>query len=590
LVAVLAVTAWGAFWLGTRAGTEQPAWTEYGSPATGPSDNPEIYVSVEPTSAPAGADVIVTVALHNSGAVRSESGRLWIDFRQAGQDQYAGVSHFPALAPGEWWVDEAWAAVPATASLGEGSFVVTVDAGDATSNSREVAFTVVEAPSETPSSPGPPDLVATDLSVDPTSAPAGSEVTVRLTIRNQGERTSEACSVTFVIQGPGMIDEYLQSNPVPTIDGGQSWKTSTSVTITSHRKVGEGSIIARIDQAGNLSESESGRANNTRSVDFTVTTPGGSGDGAVRLEPAVSPVLAAGDLYSLAVAADSTVWAWGDNEVGQLGDGTTTDRSTPVQVQGMADVVAIAGKQDHTIALRRDGTVWAWGHNYSGQLGDGTTTDRSTPVQVQGMADVVAIAGGRGHTTALRHDGTVWAWGWNWQGQLGDGTTTDRWTPVQVQGMADVVAIAGGSLNAMALRRDGTVWVWGSNDSGQIGDGTTTGRSTPVQVQGMAEVVGIAEGVDHTIALRRDGTVWAWGDNIEGQLGDGTTTDRSTPVQVQGMADVVAIDGGWYHTLALRRDGTVWAWGCNRWGQLGDGTTTDRSTPVQVQGLPDMGP
>ena len=236
------------------------------------------------------------------------------------------------------------------------------------------AGTVVEAPSEAPSSPGPPDLVVTDLSVDPTSAPAGSEVTVRLTIRNQGERTSEACSVTFVIQGPGMIDEYLQSNPVPTIDAGQSWKTSTSVTITSHRKVGKGSIIARVDQAGNLSESGSGRANNTRSVAFTVTAPGGSGDGAIRLEPAVSPVLAAGFEHSLAVAADGTVWAWGLNDHGQVGDGTTTDRWTPVQVQGMADVVAIAGGVWHTIALRRAGTVWAWGGNDYGQLGDGTNS------------------------------------------------------------------------------------------------------------------------------------------------------------------------------------------------------------------------
>ena len=255
------------------------------------------------------------------------------------------------------------------------------------------AGTVVEAPSETPSSPGPPDLVVTDLvvtdlSVDPTSAPAGSKVTVRLTIRNQGERTSEACSVTFVIEGSGLFDES-QSHPVPTINAGQSWKTSTSVTITSHRKVGEGSIIGWIDRAGNLSESESGRANNTRSVTFTVTAPGGSGDGAVQLEPAASPVLAAGGWHSLAVASDGTVWAWGGNEYGQVGDGTTTDRLTPVQVQGLADVVAIAAGEDHTVALRRDGTVFVWGWCGLGEIDAG----RRTPV-VQAMADVVAIAGG----------------------------------------------------------------------------------------------------------------------------------------------------------------------------------------------------
>lgn len=149
-------------------------------------------------------------------------------------------------------------------------------------------------------------------------------------------------------------------------------------------------------------------------------------------------VLAAGAYHSLAIAADGTVWAWGDNFWGQLGDGTTTERLTPVQVDGLTDVVAVAAGAEHTIALRRDGTVWAWGGNYSGELGDGTTTDRSTPGQARGMADVVAIAAGSQHTVALRRDGTVWAWGDNYDGQLGDGTTTDRLTAVQVQGLPDM--------------------------------------------------------------------------------------------------------------------------------------------------------
>jgi YD repeat-containing protein len=240
------------------------------------------------------------------------------------------------------------------------------------------------------------------------------------------------------------------------------------------------------------------------------------------------------------------------------------------------------GYHYHTIAVKTDSTVWAWGANWDGQLGDGTTTDRSTPVQVSGLADVSAIAGGGSHTIALKTDGTVWAWGYNWHGQLGDGTTTDSSLPVQVSGLADVSAIAGGSYHTIVLKADGTVWAWGYNGSGQLGDGTTTDRSTPVQVSGLADVAAIAGGYSHTIALKTDGTIWAWGWNEYGQLGDGTTTDRSSPVQVSGLSDVAAIAAGGHHTIVLKADGTVWAWGYNGSGQLGDGTTTHSSMPVQV--------
>ncbi|MGC2423221.1 MAG: hypothetical protein WA666_02575, partial [Nitrospirota bacterium] len=284
-------------------------------------------------------------------------------------------------------------------------------------------------------------------------------------------------------------------------------------------------------------------------------------------------------------ASDMTVWAWGDNEYGELGDGTTTQRNTPVQVGGLTGVTAVAGGYDHTIALKSDGTVWAWGWNAHGQLGDGTTTDRYTPVQVNGLTGVIAIADGRGHTVALKSDGTVWAWGWNAHGQVGDGTTTDRYTPVQVTDLMGVTAIAGGIFQTIVLKSDGTVWAWGWNAHGQVGDGTTTDRYTPVQVSGLTGVTAIAGGGPHTIALKSDGTVWAWGYNGFGQLGDGTTTDRYTPVQVTDLMGVTAIACGGDHTIALKSDGTVWAWGYNNYGQLGDGTTTDRYTPEQINGL-----
>jgi alpha-tubulin suppressor-like RCC1 family protein len=296
--------------------------------------------------------------------------------------------------------------------------------------------------------------------------------------------------------------------------------------------------------------------------------------------------VASGFLHSLALRSDGTVWAWGNNSNGQLGNGTTTGSLTPVQVSGLSGVIAIAAGFDHSLALRTDGTVWAWGQNQYGQLGNGTTTNSSTPVQVSGLSGVTAIAAGvYRDSLALRTDGTVWAWGRNPYGQLGNGTTTDSSTPVQVSGLSGVTAIAAGALHSLALRTDGTVWAWGGGYYGQLGNGTTTDTSTPVPVSGLSGATAIAGGFDHSLAVRTDGTVWAWGHNIEGQLGNGTTTDSSTPVQVGGLSGVTAIGAGALHSLALRTDGTVWAWGHNQFGQLGNGTTVNSWTPVQTIGV-----
>jgi alpha-tubulin suppressor-like RCC1 family protein len=247
------------------------------------------------------------------------------------------------------------------------------------------------------------------------------------------------------------------------------------------------------------------------------------------------------------------------------------------------------------VALKNDGTVWSWGSNGYGQLGDGTNTDRATPVQVSGLTNVKEIDAGAYHTVALKNDGTVWSWGSNGYGQLGDGTTEDRKAPVQVMvspgvGLTNVKAIAAGDCHTVALKNDGTVWAWGRNNCSQLGDGTTIQRTTPVQVMaspgvGLTNVKVIAAAGYHTVTLKNDGTVWSWGYNYYGQLGDGTHTDRAVPVQVSGLTDVTAIAAGDCHTVALKNDGTVWAWGSNGNGQLGDGTTDDRNAPGQVKDL-----
>ena len=196
----------------------------------------------------------------------------------------------------------------------------------------------------------------------------------------------------------------------------------------------------------------------------------------------------------------------------------------------------VATGATHTVVLRSDGSVWTWGSNYYGELGNGRrgAVPMSTPVQVQDIPNVTAIAAGRRYTVALCNDGYVWTWGDNLDGQLGDGTTTNRTTPVEVQGLIDVMAISVGGSHIVALKNDGSVWAWGANDGGRLGDGTSTRRTTPVEVQGLTNVTAIAAGGNQTVALRNDGSVWTWGVNHSGQLGDGTRDGRNTPVQVLG--------------------------------------------------------
>lgn len=290
--------------------------------------------------------------------------------------------------------------------------------------------------------------------------------------------------------------------------------------------------------------------------------------------------VSAGSYHAVALKNDGTVWTWGYNRYGQLGNGTIQYRTSPVEVSGLSDVVQISAGYYHTAALKSDGTVWVWGYNGEGELGDGTTTNRVAPVQVQGISDIKAIACGGWHTVAIKSDGTVWAWGYNGQGQLGDGTETNRTSPVQVSSLTDIVSVSAGHYHTIAVKSNGIAFSWGSNEYGQLGDGTTTNKLSPVQIQGLDNISLVAGGAAHTMALRNDGMVYSWGCNTDSQLGDGSTNNRSYPSQVYQISNVTAIAAGYYHSLALKSDGKVWTWGKNAQSQLGDGTNSNKNYPV----------
>gem|GEM_PF-1996448 len=284
--------------------------------------------------------------------------------------------------------------------------------------------------------------------------------------------------------------------------------------------------------------------------------------------------MAAGWSHSLILKTDGRIWACGYNSYGQLGDGTTTDHSTPVQV--MSNVQSMAAGNGFSLILKRDGILWGCGHNNSGQLGNGTTIDYSIPVLI--MGSVQSMSAGSEYCLILKSNGTLWACGNNEYGQLGDGTTTNRSSPIQV--MSNVQNMVAGGRHSLIFKTDGTLWICGNNIAGQLGDGTNNSYSTPIQVTGISNLQRMTAGWAHTFIQKSDSTLWACGWNFDGQLGDGTTTDHSSPVQVMSNARYTA--AGYGHSLILKNNGTLWACGWNYAGQLGDGTTTDRYEPVRV--------
>lgn len=324
--------------------------------------------------------------------------------------------------------------------------------------------------------------------------------------------------------------------------------------------------------------------------------------------------IAAGTDHSLGIKDDGSVWAWGANAKGQLGNGTTSPSQVPVQVSGFplgTVIVAVSAGQSFSVALDSLGNVFTWGDNIAKQLGDGgSSTTRTSPYQITTLTNVIAIDAGQQFVLALKDDGTIWSWGKNATGQLGDGTGTQRSSPVHVLdssgigSLSNVTAITAGGFHSLAVKSDGSVWAWGKNVSGQLGNNASGVQSLiPVRVKDtagtgwFANASALAAGADCSLALKTNGEVWAWGINTNGQLGDNGTTQRTTPSQVHGalnsgfLTGVGAIATGDSHSLAIKTDGTAWAWGKNGSGQMGINSLTPASqtVPIQVKGSGGVG-
>ncbi|SHG14147.1 RCC1 domain-containing protein [Chryseobacterium vrystaatense] len=294
--------------------------------------------------------------------------------------------------------------------------------------------------------------------------------------------------------------------------------------------------------------------------------------------------ISSGGEYSLGIKADGTLWAWGSNSNGQLGDGTTVDRKVPIQIGTGNNWLKIDTKDYYTVAIKTDGTLWTWGKNHNGQLGDGTEVDKYIPTQIGTATNWQSMSAGSNHTLAIKTDGTLWGWGGNFYGQLGNGTTIDTTVPTQIGTATNWQSITSGIFHTVAIKTDGTLWAWGNNVYGQLGDGTTTNKKVPTQIGNAANWKSVDAGDHYSMGLRTDGTLWTWGINYNGQLGDGTTTQKDSPIQIGTATNWQSTAAGNRFAFATRTNGTLWSWGDNADGQLGNGTSgaVNTTSPTQV--------
>ncbi len=286
-----------------------------------------------------------------------------------------------------------------------------------------------------------------------------------------------------------------------------------------------------------------------------------------------------GSSICMARKANGSLWHWGANFSGYLGDSYYS--SVPVEIGKTNCWANLTSGSSHALGLRTNGTLWSWGDNLFAQLGIGNNTMQTGPVNIGGNTWSYAAAGFN-FSAGIKANGTIWCWGDNSNGQLGDATLVSQKTPVQTGHDSDWVKMAVGAVHTLAIKSDGTLWAWGGNANGQLGDGSTVNKNIPVRIGTDSNWVFVKAGFVQSFAIKSNGTLWTWGDNAYGQLGIGNNNQQNTPVQIGTDNKWISIAAGDYHTLGLKANGTLWAWGRNTYSQLGNGNQTSSNIPQQV--------
>jgi len=448
--------------------------------------------------------------------------------------------------------------------------------------------------------PPPPPIadLSVSMSANPDPVISGQNLSYGIQVTNHGPSPADLVVMTHTLPPGTTFVSCIKDHVLATCTHSSGTVTAT-INSLQPKQFDSGlafTIVVKVDAApgvslpSNVSVSSFRHDPNPANNSVSVTT-----SAVAQSFFSSARAIAAGRWHTTSVRTDNTVWTWGGGEFGELGDGTSgTDARTwtPLQVPGLTGVNTISESRDNfVLAVKFDGTVWGWGRNSSGQLGNGVfgVFAQTRPVQTAGLTDVKGIAAGSSWSAALKTNGSVWVWGGS---TLVTGSNFVVLAPIQVPGAGDITAIAAGADHLLMLKADKTVWAIGNNGRGQLGVSPLTGGATPVQVAGLSNVTRIAAGRDFSLALKEDGTIWAWGENSNGQLGpNGGSMNFGDPhpnaVQVTGLpAGMTNITAGEAFCLAIASDGTIWSWGANNSFQLGQGTQGSQNPiPKQVPNL-----
>jgi len=319
-----------------------------------------------------------------------------------------------------------------------------------------------------------------------------------------------------------------------------------------------------------------------------------------------------GSNYSSAITSEGRIFTWGYGVYGQIGDGTTANRYTPIEITSnfgldVGETITSASLgSNHSSAISSEGRIFIWGSNAFGQIGDGTTTDRYIPIEITGNFSlnvgetITGVSLGSNHSSAITSEGKIFIWGFNSDGQLGDGTTTNRDTPTEITSNftlytgETITTVSLGYAHSSAITSEGRIFTWGANANGELGDGTIANRYTPTEITSdfslsIEEIItSVSLGINHSAAITSEGRIFAWGYNGNGQIGDGTTTNRYTPTEITSNLSlnteeiITKVSIGSNHSSAITSEGRIFTWGYNGNGQIGDGTTTNRYTPTEI--------